>query len=245
MQWEDKAIILSSSKYGENSLIIHALTKNHGVHAGMFRGAKKNASMCQAGNVLNIMWKARLEEQLGTYSGEVYKSYSSLIFDSSLKLSALLSACAIIRRILPEREPNAEIYQAFLDLVEAISCGEKEDFLQKYIFLELDILTYMGYGLHLSECAATGTIDNLIYVSPKSGCAVSEEAGQPYIGKMLRLPPFVANKNGIKPLNFMEIIDGFALTRYFLEKYIFIPQNMTIPLACDRFVGMLKHRVCS
>ena len=246
MQWSDEAIIISTKKYGESSLIVNLLTPSYGLHAGLVRGAKKSLAICQAGNLVDVTWKGRLEEHLGNFTIELKKSFSSLLMDDALKLGALNSSCSLVKKLLPEKEPHSEIFDLMLNLLANMS-DEKDmsSWTKYYVELELGMLRHLGYGLDLSSCAATGDKNNLSYVSPKSGRAVSEEGGEPYKEKLLKLPSFLrpsfdkTYRDKIEDLR--EIIDGVTLTKYFLEKYVFAPQNVRIPAAREVFDRKLQE----
>jgi len=241
MQWKDKAIIISCRKYGETSLIINVLTSEHGLHAGLVRGIKRNSAACQPGNMIEAVWKARLEDHLGSFTLEATKFVFASIINDGLKLSALESACALVKDSLPEREPHPEIYSAFRGFIEEI--GKEGTWLQSYIKLELELLFRLGFGLDLEQCAASGTKDFLFYVSPRTGRAVSQQEGTPYHKKLLKLPSFLrpredsSYKETVDDIR--EIVDGTLLTRYFLEKHIFVNGEDKLPGARLRFVQKL------
>lgn len=243
MEWTDRAIVISSSKHGEGSLIVRLLTENHGLHAGLVRGVKKSSAICQPGNFINVTWKARLEEHLGNFSVELHRPVFAEVFDEPLKLSAVNSSCSLVKATLPEREPNEKIFDIVSEFLAGI--GNNQSWIQDYIHLELELLGKLGYGLDLSECAATGEKNFLFYVSPKSGRAVSQAGGLPYKEKLLKLPSFlrpVSDTSYAKlAKDIMEIVDGMKLTRYFLEKYVFNSHNNKLPVARERFVQRLRE----
>ncbi|MDE3061267.1 MAG: DNA repair protein RecO [Pseudomonadota bacterium] len=191
MHWADTAIILSVRKYGENSAILRVLTKSHGVWGGVVRGSHSKATrgVIQPGNIINASWQARLPEQLGSFKAELLEAGAALIMQEAARLAALTSACAIVEAALPERHPYEKLYTLFHGFLDTLKGSD--DWPEEYVRLELALLAESGFGLDLSRCAATGATEELIYVSPRSGRAVSRKAGEPYKEKLLRLPEFL------------------------------------------------------
>jgi len=241
MQFQDRAIIISATKYGESSLIVKLLTENNGLYSGLVRSVRKNNSICQVGNIVSANWKARLEEHLGFFTIELEKSVASDIFTDSLKLSALISACEIIKSTLPEREPHKEFFDVFYELLISMRSDEAI-WLEKYVLFELELLKYTGFGLDISSCADTGAHDDLTYVSPKSARAVCETSGRPYHDKLLPLPSFLQQLSDKTQADIAEIIDGMKLTGYFLNRYIFAQNNKKTPESRARFVKNILKR---
>jgi DNA repair protein RecO (recombination protein O) len=191
MHWSDEAIVLSARKHGESSAVVRAFAREHGVYAGVIKGAhsKTNRGVLQAGNVVTVTWNARLSEHLGMFKMEMADSVAAHVMQDAMKLAALSSACALIESAMPERHPYPKLYKQFGAFL--LHLKTVDDWLEDYIHLELAILAESGFGLDLTQCAATGTTADLIYVSPKSGRAVSKDAGEPYKDKMLKLPEFL------------------------------------------------------
>jgi DNA repair protein RecO (recombination protein O) len=238
MHWDDEGIVLSVRKHGENKAIVKALVRAHGVFAGMLPGisSKTNRGVAQAGNRVNLHWSARLSEHIGMYKAELLTPHAALVMQDATKLAALASACAMLETLLPERHPYPKLYdalEAFLDILEHDGYWQ-----EVYVRLELAILAECGFGLDLSSCAATGSTDDLAYVSPKSGRAVSRAAGEPYKDKMLPLPGFLIEENAVKPA---EILAGTHLTGYFLEHWLAKPHGKKLPAARQRLVELLKE----
>ena len=191
MQWSDNAIILSVRKHGETSALVRLLSRTHGVYGGVVRGAQSKAhrGVLQPGNRVNASWSARLSEQLGSFKIELLEANMALLMQDAGRLSALSSACAIMEAALPERHPYPKLYQCLQGFLHSLK--ETETWYEAYVMLEMDLLAESGFGLDLTACAATGATENLRYVSPKSGRAVSAEAGEPYKHKLLPLPSFL------------------------------------------------------
>lgn len=237
MHWSDQAIILCTSKHGENSGIVTLLASEHGLYKGYVRGLTgKSRGTYQPGNVVEASWRGRLSEHLGNFTCEPIQCNAALLLEDLHKLAALNAICSLLEKTLAEREPHTEIFyfmHGFLDCLKAD--GPWQTY---YILFEIELLKQLGFGLDLSCCAATGINDNLIYVSPKSGRAVSSEAGAPYHDKLLRLPQFLIN--GLKmPVQHHEIKNGLALSGYFLNKYIFEPHQRKMPSARSRLVELM------
>ncbi len=242
MEINDEAIILSSRKYGENSGIVTAITKNHGLYKGLVKGitSTKQRGIYQQGNIVELVWRARLAEHLGNISASLLSTNLALIMTNPTKLAALSSICSILELTIQEREAVSEIYfdlQQLLNNIKYNNYNWKKD----YILLELKLLAQLGFGLDLSSCAANGSTQNLAYISPKSGRAVSLEAGAPYANKLFNLPEFIiSNSTNISQ---QQIKEGLMISGYFLEKYFFQPHNIKSPTSRIRFVEMAINNV--
>lgn len=225
MEWQDEGYVLAVRPHGESAAIVSLLTAEHGRHAGLVRGgqSRRHQGMLQAGNKVDAVWRARLEEHLGSYTLELQSSAVALVLDEPARLAALSSAAALIEATLPERDPCPGLYQSFAALMEAL---EGEHWAATYVYWELHLLMDIGFGLDLTECAATGETSDLIYVSPKSGRAVSREAGAPYKEKLLALPGFLRGEGGAGDA---DVADGLKLTGYFLQRHVFQPRQQALP----------------
>ncbi len=233
MEWSDQGIILSSRKHGETSTIVTLMTENRGVHAGLVKGGagKRKRGDLQPGNLVLAHWRGRLAEHLGNFNCELMRAYAVTLFDSPDTLSCLSSALAVSHGALPEREAHPTIFNGLNIVLNSL---EGDDWPSIYVKWELGLLSALGFGLDLSRCAATGVTANLIYVSPKSGCAVSGEAGEPYRQSMLALPRFLLEK-GISGSP-SEIVEGLLLTGFFLKRHVFsYLHSKNLPAARQRF----------
>ena len=241
IRWEDEAIVISSRKHGERQVISTALTKNHGRHKGIFRPSKTTKSLTECGTVVQAGWQARLSEHLGSWNFESLYTPLPFVLNTPLSLKALNAACALAEVCLPERDPAPKVYTALLHLVHEFENSASQSWLQAYCYFELFLLKQTGISLDFKSCAATGSVANLIYVSPRSGRAVSAEAGEPYKDKLLVLPAFLQQvDNQQKPLSFQEILAALALSGYFLSKYVLIPHDIEPPAARLRFCAALE-----
>ena len=238
MEWEDKGVILSTRAHGESSVVVELLTKKHGRHSGLVRGgqSRKKKALLQTGNHVLASWKARLSEHLGTYTLELDKSFSATLLSDRTALSGI-STLSALAHLLPEREPHEGLYQSCLVIFEHIDNEEIWPLL--LVRWELALLNELGFGLDLSQCTATGNKEQLKYVSPKTGRAVSLTAGEPYKDKLLLLPSFLIRSRD-NSYSKEELYTGFELTGFFLDKYIFKPKGQMLPDARSRLVKYLK-----
>lgn len=240
MDWTDTGIVLAARKHGETSVIVSLLTGEHGRHLGLVRGGagRRARGVYETGNVVAATWKARLEEHLGSFSCELTRAVAAEHLDHPLRLAGLSALAAVTEAALPEREPHEALFGHFARLIDDMTSG---NWMRDYVAFEMELLTEMGFGLDLSECAATGATDDLIYVSPKSGRAVSRAGGAPYKGKLLPLPAFLA---GAGPSDddlpgAVDVMDGLTLTGYFLERHVFVHRRGGAPAARQRFIDRL------
>ena len=184
MDWADDGIVLSLRRHGESAAVVHLLTREHGRHAGLVRGgnSKKKRGILQPGNEVHASWRARLEEHLGTFTVELLDGHAARVLTDPGRLAAMSSACSLVDICLPEREPHPDLFASFRAMFSILPEAE---WAAAYVAWELSLLAELGFGLDLSACAATGVLDDLIYVSPKSGRAVSRDAGAAYREKLL------------------------------------------------------------
>jgi DNA repair protein RecO (recombination protein O) len=240
MDWRDEGILLWVRRHGESSAIIDALTPSRGRHAGLVRGGagKSRSAVLQPGAQLSLDWHARLADHLGTYRVELVRARAAAIMASREALAALNVVSALLVRLLPEREPNADVYRATLGLVDALADGSP-DWPARYALWELALLKALGFGLDLESCAATGVQDELVYISPRSGQAVSRGAGAAYADRMLPLPQFLL-RGGPAPLP--EIRDSLRLTGWFLENRVRPAFELAeLPAARTRLLRLLDE----
>jgi DNA repair protein RecO (recombination protein O) len=192
MDWRDEGILLAVRPHGESAAIIETLTREHGRHSGLVQGGKGKtlSPVLQPGTQLSLEWRARLSEHLGHFRIEPVRSRAAAIMADRAALGALNAIGALLVTLLPEREPNREVYDQTLDLTDALAAGEW-DWPARYAHWEVGLLSALGFGLDLSRCGATGVTTDLVYVSPRSGRAVSREAGGAWADKLLPLPGFL------------------------------------------------------
>ena len=216
MQIDDEGIIIKKKKYRESSLLISFFSLNHGINSGLVKGVlKKDFGIYEIGNKVYIKSSFRLDEQLWNCKFELIKNNSVNYFDNQNKLNTLLTICSIIDLSLPKNNPQIKIYNKTIDLIENLL---SKDWAVKYIFWELFLLSELGYGLDLEKCVVSGKKENLIYISPKSGKAVSKKEGEKYKNKLFNLPKFLINKN-VKPTN-DSLKQAISLTGFFIDKFL-------------------------
>jgi DNA repair protein RecO (recombination protein O) len=227
MEWRDEGIILAMRGHGETSSIAEVFTLEHGRCMGLVRGGRSRQMrpVLQAGNLVALTWRARLEEHLGNFTLEPVSLRAGFIIENALRLTGLGSLTALAQ-VLPEREPHPKLYQAMRIVLEAIDHDELWPALM--VRWEMGLLDELGFGLDLSKCAATGSAEQLDYVSPKTGRAVSKNAGQPYHDRLFGLPAFL--RGGMEASR-DDVRSGMKLTGYFLERHVFGPRNVPMPQA--------------
>ncbi len=235
MQWTDEGIVLSVRPLGETAAVVELFTRGHGRHLGLVHGGRSRRlrPLLQVGNHVDATWKGRLSEQLGHITVELRRGFAAESMDSDAALSALMTLTSLTR-LLPERDPHPNLYEITLFVLGFLDDATVWPAL--LVRWELALLDELGAGLDLSECAATGSNDQLIYVSPKSGRAVSASAGEPYRDRMLALPPFLT-KARTGPVTAQDVRDGFALTGYFLETRVLLPRGETLPEPRGRIIA--------
>jgi DNA repair protein RecO (recombination protein O) len=223
--WQDTGIVLSVRPHGENGGIASLLTRGHGRAAGYVYGATsaRARSTLEPGTIVAVQWQARAENQLGTFTLEPEKSYAAAVLDDPHKLVMLQSACALADRTMPEHERHPGVFESLQALMESFN---GEYWAAAYVYWEIGLLRELGFGLDLSACTATGAVDNLLYVSPRSGRAVSGEAGEAYKDKLLPLPPFLRGEARFEP---EDILNGLKLTGHFLLHRVFSQANADLP----------------
>ena len=229
-EWNDQGIVLSAKKYGEKGLIINILTQKHGRYLGWFNNYKsKNVlSDVQPGNLVNVIWKSRLIEQMGKFKIELISSVSGKIFDEKLKLQALNSVCSLLEKFLPERQNYSQIFNAtnaFTDLLTLQDERKYDYWMEGYVKWEIGVLSSIGFSLDLKRCAVTGAKTNLIFVSPKTGKAVSKEGAGRYAPKLLLLPFFLGGDKVIGSNFHNEILAGLKITSYFFKNKLLLSIN--------------------
>lgn len=246
IEWHDTGFVLSARPHGEGSAVVSLLTAEHGRHAGLARGAfgSRGRGLYQPGNKVTAVWRARLAEHLGTWNCELDTGYTAGVMDDPLRLAGLSAVCAVADAALPEREPHPRLYEALgalLDVMADESLGEA--WIAVYVRWEIGLLADLGYGLDLETCAATGTNDDLAYVSPRSGRAVSLAAGAPYRDKLLTLPRFLVGNPGSRGGGDPDdLFAGLALSGFFLERHVFATHGRQPPPARTRFVERFVER---
>jgi len=237
MHWSDDALVLGARRHGESGVVLELMTREHGRHLGLVHGGRsaKLQAVLQPGNSVHATWRARLDEHLGAYTIEPGSSRAARLMASSLALFGV-STLTTLLRALPERDPHPHLHAMAEALVERIDDPDLAPTL--FVEFELALLAELGFGLDLTRCAVTGRSDDLAYVSPKTGRAVSTDAAAPYKDRLLPLPGFLVDQpRGNRP-SARDLADGFALTGYFLDRSVFDPQGSRLPEERARFVAL-------
>ncbi|QBR71074.1 DNA repair protein RecO [Beijerinckiaceae bacterium] len=241
MEWRDDGLIIGLKKHGETSVILEAMTRAHGRHFGLVRGGRSRRMQpyLQPGNQAELVWRARLDEHLGTFCIEPGKLRTEHLMASAEALHAMGLVAALLR-LAAERDPHPLLYEMAMQIADDVQ--RPENLPPLVVRFEAEILTEMGFGLDLAQCAATGATDDLVYVSPKSGRAVSKAAGEPYKTKLLRLPPFLQGETLLDGLPLSDIRDGFRLMEFFLMRDLYGPRGQGLPEAHGAYLTELAKR---
>ena len=242
MQWTDEGIVIGIKRHGEASGILELMTREHGRHLGMVRGGfgTRLKPILQPGNSVTATWRARLDEHLGNYTVEALNLRAAGFFSASHAIYGV-SHLAALMRLLPERDPHENLYRVFEGLLDRLD--DPAWAAPMVVRFELRLLAELGFGLDLTECVATGATEELTFVSPRSGRAVSRAAGLPYAERMLRLPAFLQDDDAAASA--AELADGFALTGFFLERYVLAPRGLTLADERAHFIAALDRALPS
>ncbi len=238
MEFDDEAFVLSARAHGETGAIVELLTQSHGRYAAHIAGgaSRRMKPFLQGGARVLASFRARTADQLGSATLEPVGEGPSALFDDPLALAGLAAAAALTAQALPEREPHPGVFLALEALSSALL--HPEIWPAVYVRFEAGLLQELGFGLDLTKCAATGVVDDLIYVSPRTGRAVSATAGEEYKDKLLALPPFMLGAQaGLRP---GEIGQGLDLTGHFLETFVFAALNKPLPPARVWLIDRLR-----
>jgi DNA repair protein RecO (recombination protein O) len=238
MLWTDEGVVLAVRRHGESGAIVSVFTARHGRHAGLVRGGfgRRARPVYQQGNILHLTWRARLAEQLGALSGELKAPLAARLMADPPRLAGLAAACALLESTLPERDPHPDLYATLGSFLDRLV--EERAWPEAYVRFELALLAELGFGLDLSRCALTGTTEDLIYVSPTSGRAVSRGAAGRYADRLLALPAFLL---GRAPSDAAQVAAGLRLTGAFLRRQLFDASERAMPEARDRVLARLAR----
>ena len=236
MEWRDQGAVLSMRLHGETSAIIEVFTAQHGRHSGVVRGgaSRRMAATLQPGTQVDVTWRARLDEQIGSYRVEPVQSRAGVLLDR-LALAGLNATCAMLQTALPDREPHPQLYRASVALLDALQASA--DWPLTYLRWEMQLLEELGFALDLRRCAVTGSREDLAFVSPKTGRAVSRGAAGDWAARLLPLPPMLLGQGPATPA---ELAQGFALTSHFLTKgFEPLLNGKPLPEARSRLLALL------
>jgi DNA repair protein RecO (recombination protein O) len=237
MDWRDQAVLLSMRPHGESAAIIEVLTAAHGRHAGVVRGgaSRKMAAMLQPGTGVQVEWRARLDDHIGTFTVEPVQSRAHLLADR-LALAGLMSVCSLLRAALPEREPHPDIWAMTVRLLDLLG---RPGWTSAYLRWELKLLESLGFGLDLGSCAVTGATEGLAFVSPKTGRAVTKAAAGDWADRLLALPAGLIEDRDLDPT---EVTLGLRLTGFFLYRGLRpVLNDRPLPEARARLIDLLAR----
>jgi DNA repair protein RecO (recombination protein O) len=239
MEWSDEAIVLNVRPHGETAAILDALTRLHGRHSGLVRGgtSSKGRAVLQPGNRVRLTWRARLSENLGVFTVELMQSRAGEMFEERAALVGLNALSAIAAAVLPEREPHEAAFESADALLNAMAAHGFADWAPLFVRWEAGLLNELGFGLDLARCASTGSAEDLIYVSPRTGRAVSRDAGEPYRDRLLPLPAFLLGRQAGEA-GAQEILAGLELTGHFLHQWVLAPHDKKMPDARQRLTEL-------
>jgi len=238
MEWLDEGIVLGTRRHGETSVILETMTAGHGRHLGMVRGgrSKRMQPVLQPGNRVGLTWRARLDEHLGTFQVEPLELNAARLINSAVAVYGIQTLGAHLR-LLPERDPHPGLFEALGVIAAHLDDPAAAGMLVARF--ELAVLEELGFGLDLSRCALTGSRENLAYVSPKTGRAVTREAGAPWADKLLPLPTFLNAGEGL--CDRKALLQAFALTGFFFTRHVYEPRGLNEPEARAGFLAALMR----
>ncbi|MBC8130203.1 MAG: DNA repair protein RecO [Rhizobiaceae bacterium] len=236
MEWREEAIVLGVRRHGETSVIAEIMTHGRGRHLGLVRGgrSRRQQPVLQPGNLVEATWRARLDEHMGTLVLEPLALRAAQVMETPVGLHAVQLIAAHLR-LLPERDPHPRLYDGLGIIAEHL--GDPLEVGELVLRFEIALLEELGFGLDLESCAATGRRDDLVYVSPKSGRAVSTEAGLPWHDKMLALPAFLIVPGA--RADEATLLEGFRLSRYFLSRHVFAPRAIPEPPSREAMIASI------
>lgn len=248
MEWSDEGLVLGVQKYGENDTILEVLSAENGRARGFVKGgaSRRLRGVLQVGNGVLVKWRARLSTNLGSFSVESGKARAAHIYADAIKLSAMNSVSALLIKLLPEREDVHNIYQAYVALLDLLSddATPYSHCAMATIKFEAGLLRELGFGMDLNSCAVTGVQEQLSHVSPKTGRAVCVIEAEPYKEKLLPLPQFLLPNYSSQTdeASNQDILDGFALTGYFLRRHLLHPLNVDLSDERERLLASFKEQ---
>lgn len=214
MEWRDQGVLLSMRPHGESSAIIEVFTAAHGRHVGVVRGggSRRMGAMLQSGNQLDLTWRARLDDHIGVFAAEPLQARAGILADR-LALAGLNAVCALLHVALPEREPHPLLWRMTIALLDRLN--SVQPWVPDYLRWEMGLLEELGYALELTSCAVSGSRDDLAFVSPKTGRAVSRAAAGEWAQRLLPLPAMLLGQG---PAMAGEAAQAMALTGHFLNR---------------------------
>lgn len=241
MEWKDEGVILGVRRHGEGSVIVEVMTPGHGRQMGLVRGGRSSRmrALLQPGNSVSLTWRARLSEHLGNFAVDADRLRAASLMETAMALQGLQLVTAHLR-LLPERDPHPALYRGALVLLDHLD--DPQIAARLAIRFELAMLEELGFGLDLESCAATGVRQDLAWVSPKSGRAVSRTAGAPWADRLLVLPPFLSGGTETPSASLQsDLAAGFALAGHFLQRDVWEPRRLRPPDARAAFAAAVAR----
>ena len=226
MIWDDTGFLLSKNKYNENSLIAEIYTKNHGRVPGIIFGgtSKKIKNYLQVGNNLHISFNSKSESRIGYFKVEILQALSPYYFDDQKKLSCITSAMHLTKLLTAESQKNEVIYDLlnyFYDLLK------KENWIQSYIYWELELFKVLGYDLEFKSLVDKEVIGNELRYVSKS------------LTEKKLIPNFLIDKS-LSSDDLSTLLEGLKLVGDYLDKTILKPNNLSHPISRSQFISTLK-----
>ena len=236
MEWRDEGLVIGARRHGETAVILELMTRQRGRHLGLVRGGRSSAmrAALQPGNLVLAQWRARIEDHLGAFTVETIEARAARFLDHGAALNGLATLAALLR-LLPERDPHEELFELADDII--VRFAARAHAAMALARFELAFLGALGFGLDLDVCALTGAADDLAWVSPKSGRAVTRHAGAPWRERLLPYPAFLQNNAAAASAE--EIVGAFRLTGYFLSRDVFAPRGLSLPAARTLYLEAL------
>ncbi len=229
MEWTDVGIVLGARRLGEGDALVELMTVDHGRHLGVVKGGRasqRRAAALQVGNEVRAVWRARLDEHVGTFAVETVEARAARLLGDPFALAAVQTIAAHLH-LLPERDPHPDLAAAAHDLLAALAPPLAAA--ARLVRFELAIIEALGFGLDLSGCALTGETDDLAWVSPVTGRAATRTAGLPWADRLLELPAFLLDpEDGARP-SADEVRAGFRLTGHFLARHVWEARGLVPP----------------
>ena len=226
MNWDDSAYLVSKNRYSENSIIAEVFTENHGKISGIIFGgtSKKIKNYLQIGNKIYVNYNSKSVTRIGYFKIEILKALTPLYFDENQKLSCITSAMHLIKLLTAEAQSNKEIFKLIDKFFEILT---SDNWIQKYIFWELELLRLLGYDLELKNMAEKEIIDSEVNYYVKSSTEKKS------------IPNFLIDENDID-VNLKNLLKGLKLVGDYLEKSILKPNNLNLPTSRTHFINLLK-----
>ena len=226
MNWDDSAYLVSKNRYSENSIIAEVFTENHGkISVIIFGGtSKKIKNYLQIGNKIYVNYNSKSVTRIGYFKIEILKALTPLYFDENQKLSCITSAMHLIKLLTAEAQSNKEIFKLIDKFFEILT---SENWIQKYIFWELELLKLLGYDLELKTMAEKEIVDSEVNYYVKSSTEKKS------------IPNFLIDENNTD-VNLKNLLKGLKLVSDYLEKSILKPNNLNLPTSRTHFINLLK-----